>query len=336
MLMKGSWQVWWFKIFFRYYKDWIIFIINAKLYTRTWSPKTFSLFIPILLLINKSTKPSPVWRDVAMVLTGFLIHTVIIITNNSFLIKTCSPWLVLCNVICANLIPRTDFTFIKINFIYSASFSFYFFALQTILVSTLEKSSKKSPSPPPAPSVTSSNINSIKVHDEEEVQITTPLVDTNSVPLANSLDLSSDDDHLEKTTGASSSTTTTTSSSFLDNKRVSSFDDETHGIKSLSIIEQLKSSNTSLNMIESEHESVTGNEVSMRYRIEQQRKNSIPTANNNQKKTSAEKKVNVDDIKFLVISLMIKYLIPNLDIKFMKNLLKRIIFTEKTFSKNDK
>lgn len=43
-------------------------------------------------------------------------------------------------------------------------------------------------------------------------------------------------------------------------------------------------------MLDSEHEGATGNEP-MRYRIEQQRKGSIPN-NNNQAKTGSENKVN--------------------------------------------
>lgn len=157
-----------------------------------------------------------------------------------------------------------------------------------ILVSTLEKSSKKSSSPT-APSPPPIKTSPIKAHDE--LKLSAP-VDSHSVPLANSLDLSSDDDHLDKLTGASSSTTTT-SSSFFENKRLGSFEDEIQGTKPtiapLSIIEQFKTSNTSLNVFDTEHDVAIGNETSMRYRIEQQRKGSLPSANNNQTKAGEHK-----------------------------------------------
>lgn len=176
---------------------------------------------------------------------------------------------------------------IKSNFIYSASFFYLFFARK--LVSTLEKSSKKSSSP----TAPSSPIKTSPIKANDDVKVSAP-VDSHSVPLANSLDLSSDDDHLDKLTGASSGTTTT-SSSFLDNKRLASFDDEMQGIKptnaTLNIIDHLKTSNTSLNMLDSEQDVAIGNETLMRYRIEQQRKGSIPTGNNNQTKGGGEHKV---------------------------------------------
>lgn len=78
---------------------------------------------------------------------------------------------------------------------------------------------------------------------------------------------------MEKLT--TSSSTTTTSSSFLDSKRLEAealvFKPS---IASQNIAEQLKSSNSSLNVLESDFEGL--NEPSMRYRIEQQRKGSIP------------------------------------------------------------
>ena len=164
-----------------------------------------------------------------------------------------------------------------------------FFA-RKLLVSALEKSSKKSSSPTaPSPPIKTSPI---KAHDD--VKVSAP-VDSHSVPLANSLDLSSDDDHLDKLTGASSSTTTT-SSSFLDNKHV--LDDLQGKPPVLSLIEQLKTSNTSLNMLDTEHDIAIGTETSMRYRIEQQRKGSIPNANNNQTKTGGEHKVSVCELCF--------------------------------------
>lgn len=89
------------------------------------------------------------------------------------------------------------------------------------------------------------------------------------------------------------SSTTTTSSSFFDNnKRVASFDD---GLKPLiapiSLVDQLKASNTSINKLDSDLESVVGSETAMRYRVEQQRKGSIPNMNNNQTKTGNDAKV---------------------------------------------
>lgn len=136
-------------------------------------------------------------------------------------------------------------------------------------VSTLEKSSNK-PSPS-APSATLSAISNIKSIDDDVKVSSTP------VYLANSLELSSDDDHLDKLTGASSSTTT--SSSFLEGMQV---------LKPLTektnILDQLKSSNTSLNKIEMEFDGATG-----RYRTEQQRKGSISN-NNNQPRHESDHK----------------------------------------------
>ncbi|CRL07600.1 CLUMA_CG020565, isoform A [Clunio marinus] len=165
-------------------------------------------------------------------------------------------------------------------------------------VSTLEKRSKKSPSPL-AQSETLSAINPIKDHaDEDKILPTSVAIDSHSVPLANSLDLSSDDDHLEKLTGASSSTTTT-SSSFLENKRLASLDDEMKPIIApLSLIEQLKASNTSLNKLESEIDVVIGNETATRYRVEQQRKGSIPNVNTNQNKNENKTKTKPKLSKF--------------------------------------
>jgi hypothetical protein len=163
---------------------------------------------------------------------------------------------------------------------YLLHFIFIFSRPKTV-VSTLEKRSKKSPSPS-APSVTTSNTNTIKAHDDD-VKIpekSSVASDSHSV-LANSLD--SDEDHLEKLTGASSSTTT--SSSIVENsKRVSSFDD---GLKPLGILDQIKSSNTSINKLDSDFDNV-GNDVSLRYRVEQQR-----NLNNNQAKLATENKVNI-------------------------------------------
>jgi hypothetical protein len=156
---------------------------------------------------------------------------------------------------------------------------FIFFALKP-LVSTLEKRSKKSPSP--STSVTTSNINTITHDDDVKITATSVASDSHSV-LANSLDLSSDDDHLDKLT----SSTTTSSSLFDTSKRVSSFDD---GLKPLSIVDQMKSSNTSINKLDFELDSA-GNDTSMRYRVEQQRKGSIPNINNNQVKVGNENKV---------------------------------------------
>lgn len=104
---------------------------------------------------------------------------------------------------------------------------------------------------------------------------------SNSILIANSLDLSSDDDLLDKQlsslTGASS-TTTTTSSSFLDNKRMSSFDVTLPGV-----VEQLKTSDGSLNKIEAQIDAAVNETAMMRYRVEQQRKNSIPLISNQAK-----------------------------------------------------
>lgn len=148
--------------------------------------------------------------------------------------------------------------------------SFFFVLSLKPLVSTLEKSSNKPPSPS-APSATLSAISNIKPIDDD-VKVSTP------VYLANSLELSSDDDHLDKLTGASSSTTT--SSSFLEGMQV---------LKPLTektnTLEQLKSSNTSLNKIEMEFDGATG-----RYRTEQQRKGSISN-NNNQPRHESDHKV---------------------------------------------
>lgn len=181
---------------------------------------------------------------------------------------------------------------IQTSFIYSASFFLLFFGPETS-VSTLEKSSKQSPS---APSVTPSTI---KAHDDNvKITATSVASDSPSVPLANSLDLSSDDDHLDKLTGASSSTTTTSSSLFDANKRVSSFDE---GLKPLiaplSIVDQIKASNTSINKLDYDFEGTVVNDTSMRYRVEQQRKCSIPNINNNQEKAGNENKVNIDWFK---------------------------------------
>lgn len=181
----------------------------------------------------------------------------------------------------------------------------FIFSPKTNSVSTLEKRSKNSPSPsaPPAPS---SNINTIKVHDDDVKIAATPVAsDTHSVPLANSLDLSSDEDHLDKLTGASSSTTTTTSSSFFENnKRVASFDD---GLKPLitpvSIVDQTKASNTSINKLSSDLENTVGSETAMRYRVEQQRKGSIPNMNNNQTKIGNENKVTAEK-RFITLTFL--------------------------------
>jgi hypothetical protein len=162
---------------------------------------------------------------------------------------------------------------------YLFSYLFIFFALKP-LVSTLEKRSKKSPSP--STSVTTSNINTIIHHDDVKITATPVASDSHSV-LANSLDLSSDDDHLDKLT----SSTTTSSSLFDTSKRVSSFDD---GLKPLSIVDQMKSSNTSINKLDFESDTA-GNDTSIRYRAEQQRKGSIPNINNNQVKVGNENKV---------------------------------------------
>lgn len=187
--------------------------------------------------------------------------------------------------------------YIKPIFLFRFIFPFIFSPKKQLSVSTLEKRSNKSPSPS-APSATSSNINTIKAHDDDVKDSATPVAsDSHSVPLANSLDLSSDDDHLDKLTGASSSTTTTSSSFFDNNKRISSFDD---GLKPLiaplSIVDQLKASNTSINKLDSDFESNVGNETAMRYRVEQQRKGSIPNINNNQTKTGNENKVKTFDV----------------------------------------
>ena len=190
------------------------------------------------------------------------------------------------------------------NQFYLFRFIFPFIFWPWTSVSTLEKSSKQSPS---APSVTPSTI---KAHDDNvKITATSVASDSHSVPLANSLDLSSDDDHLDKLTGASSSTTTTSSSLFDANKRVSSFDE---GLKPLiaplSIVDQIKASNTSINKLDYDFEGTVVNDTSMRYRVEQQRKCSIPNINNNQEKAGSENKVNIDCFKcYQNFSMMINY-----------------------------
>jgi len=159
------------------------------------------------------------------------------------------------------------------------------------LVSTLEKR-KKSPSPasavpssvplhPPQPQ------NIAHIHDDSVDEPTSSFHcsksdPSTSLPLANSLDLSSDDDVLDKQlsslTGASSSTTTTTSSSFLDNKAVPIGGTTT----TLPGVTELRSSNCSLNKIDSDGDVPTpasGELIALRYRVEGQRKNSIPSLN---------------------------------------------------------
>jgi hypothetical protein len=107
---------------------------------------------------------------------------------------------------------------------------------------------KKSPSP--SKNTSSNVINPIQIHDED-VKTSTASVDYNSVPIANSLDLSSDDDPFDKTAGASSSTTT--SSLIFDSKNVAFSDDETLALRSVNSLllneQALRISSTSLNIL---------------------------------------------------------------------------------------
>jgi serine/threonine protein kinase len=116
-------------------------------------------------------------------------------------------------------------------------------------VSTLEKCLKKSPSP--STNTSSTTINPINAHDEDVVKTSTASVDYNFIPIANSLDLSSDDDPFDKTAGASSSTTT--SSLIFDSKNLASSDDENLGLRTVTNLslseQQFRKSNNSLNIL---------------------------------------------------------------------------------------
>lgn len=146
-------------------------------------------------------------------------------------------------------------------------------------VSTLEKTSKT----PLSPLDTSSNIvHPAKVHDDTfKISTTSVASDSRSDSyLANSLD--SDDDHFDKLTGPSST------SSFLENKRIDSFD----GSKPLiGIIEQIRTSNTSLNRLETDVDLLVGHEMTLRYRGDQQNKESVTTVTDKPIKIENESKV---------------------------------------------
>lgn len=169
---------------------------------------------------------------------------------------------------------------------------------QKLLVSSLEKSSKKSPSPSAPPS-NQKSFNIIKPHhdephDEKHQKTSPDATDANSNSrsvAANSLDLSSDDDHVDKMTGPSGSSTTTTSSSFIDNKQKSSL---------LSFDEELKSfmnatglPNDANEKSESDKENVLINENFMKHKSDEKARESVSSIGSIHLKNGNETKVNI-------------------------------------------
>lgn len=167
-----------------------------------------------------------------------------------------------------------------------------------LLVSSLEKSSKKSPSPSAPPSNQSKSFNIIKPHhddphDDKKSPPDAP-IDANSNSrsvAANSLDLSSDDDHVDnKLSGPSGSSTTTTSSSFIDSKQKNSL---------LSFDEELKSfMNNASNdeKSESEKENVLINENYMKHKSDEQKssaRDSVSSIGSIHLKNGNDTKVNI-------------------------------------------
>lgn len=132
-------------------------------------------------------------------------------------------------------------------------------------------------------------MNITKNHDETHEESPSVVVDVNSNSrsvAANSLDLSSDDDHIDKQTGPSAgSSTTTTSSSFIDtNKKPSiSFDDD---LKSL--IDDVKSSEIEKPELDKENSS-----IGEKQQVKEQRRErgSVSSVVSSQSKNGNENKV---------------------------------------------
>lgn len=201
------------------------------------------------------------------------------------------------------------FNQLKISNISFYLFYFFYFCVklqhhqyENILVSSLEKSSKKSPSPS-APSSNQKSFNIIKPHHDEPIEdkkSSPDAIDANSNSrsvAANSLDLSSDDDHVDmsKMTGPSgSSTTTTTSSSFIDNKQktsLQSFDEE---LKSFMNATGLP--NDANEKSESDKENVLVNENFMKFKAEEQKtRESISSISSIHLKNGNENKVKISE-----------------------------------------
>ena len=124
---------------------------------------------------------------------------------------------------------------------------FYLFAPITTAVSSLEKASKSSSSPTRSPSVT-------------KVSAAKKPPDSLSVPLANSFDILSDDDHADKQTSSS------TSSSILDSKPMKIDCQPTSLLQNIN--EHLKSSSNSLDIFDNDVDKI---------QLEcQERKGSVP------------------------------------------------------------
>jgi hypothetical protein len=174
--------------------------------------------------------------------------------------------------------------------------SFVFLFISQILVSSLEKKrSKKSPSPSAQPPSNITSLNITKNHDDthEEKKSSSPVLvdhDANSNSrsvAANSLDLSSDDDHIDKQTGPSAgSSTTTTSSSFIDNNKKPSisFDDDLK-----SFITDIKSSEIEKPELDKENSS-----IGEKQQVKEQRRErgSVSSVVSSQSKNGNENKVN--------------------------------------------
>jgi hypothetical protein len=177
-----------------------------------------------------------------------------------------------------------------------------------ILVSSLEKRSKKSPSPSAQPSL---NINQItksnhdEKHDESKKSSSPTVVgneaNSNSRSVAaNSLDLSSDDDHIDKQTGPSAgSSTTTTSSSFIDNNKKTSsisFDNDLKSfIVASGISDEVKSNDSIEKSSDIDKENVLISEKQqVRQKVEEQRKErgSVSSVISTHSKNGNESKVN--------------------------------------------